>query len=235
MKKMLLLIILLFTAAAISGSAAADTDPETLILEADSEYFSKAGFVQKFDKSQGYMNDLSGDEILHQFAVQNGAAVETLTALQPLETAVRAVNKLLQFMDYRAKVFHASISLQQEETIPEGSGRCWLLYSDAAVTGAGNESGVILYPGEKAYSFTKQKGEAVYNEIADLGGVDPSQKTKIDVIRLDGISYFYFDGSFAFRYEDGIPNPVSFEAGTQLNEGGNRIRCNFDDFTYRKQ
>ena len=59
------------------------------------------------------------------------------------------------------------------------------------------------------------------------------------------MAYEYSDGKlyinsvytkgYAFQYEDGIVNPVSFEGGSQLLEGANRIRCDFDDFIFLAQ
>ncbi len=235
MKKILFLMFLLFTLSAPLGIQAENIDPEILLRNADSDFFPKAGFIQKYDKAITYTNEFLTEDVLHQSVVQEGTGIDVLTTLHPSQLVVRTTNKHLKFDDYRAKDFHAGILLHQAESVPAGGGYCWLRYSDAAFTGPGAESGVILYPGGKAYSFSKQNGETVYQEIADLSSVDPSERIKIDVIRLDGISYFYFDGSFSFQYEDGMSNPVSFEAGSELNEGGNRIRCVFDNFTYRKQ
>jgi hypothetical protein len=45
--------------------------------------------------------------------------------------------------------------------------------------------------------------------------------------------YVYGNGEFLFSYEDKIKETVSFESGSELSEGGNRIRCDYDDFTMR--
>ena len=235
MKKILFLIFLLFTLASSLSVQAENIDPATLLQSADRDFFTKAGFIQKYDKAIVYSNEFITENLLHQYAVQEGSGIDILTSLQPAQMTVKATNKYLKFDDYRAKDFHAGILLHQTGAIPNGSGNCWLRYSDALFTGPGAESGVILYPGDKAYAFSNQNGETVYKEIADLSSINPSERIKIDVIRLNGVSYFYFDNAFSFQYEDGMSNAVSFEAGSELHEGGNRIRCVFDNFTYRKQ
>lgn len=213
-------------------SVCAQDDPETLYRTADTEIFIKRGFEQRYNETQGCVNEFTGGEILHQYYIKDGKASDVMTSLQPAPQSVSAANKRLKFDDQRAKGFHVSYRMNRAESIPENAGYCWLRYSDAVLAGAGRENGVILYPGEKAYSFTPVDGVMQYTEIADLSKFGPSGNIMIDVIRLNGIAYFYFNGQFAFQYEDGITNPVSFEGGSLLLEGANRIRCDFDDFTY---
>lgn len=235
MKK--IIAFLFFITAAIfsfSNVFAAD-DPETLLRTADTEIFIKKGYSQSYDEKQGCVNEFVGSEVLHQYYIQNGKASDVMTSLQPNLSTVNAANKRLKFDDQRAKGFHATYTMKRQDSIPENAGYCWLRYSDAVLAGAGRESGVILYPGYKAFSFTPVDGVMQYTEIADLSQFSSSGSIKTDVIRLDGVAYFYFNGKFAFQYEDGIVNPVSFEGGSQLLEGANRIRCDFDDFIFLAQ
>ena len=55
----------------------------------------------------------------------------------------------------------------------------------------------------------------------------------INFIRLDGVSYIYANGAFLFRYDDGFVGNMSFEGGAELYPEGNRVHCDFDDFTMR--
>ena len=212
--------------------AYAQENPETLLRTADTEIFIKRGFEQSYNETQGCVNEFNGGDVLHQYYIKDGKASDVMTSLQSAPATVSAGNKRLKFDEQRSKGFHVSYRINRAESIPENAGYCWLRYSDAVLAGAGRESGVILYPGEKAYSFSPVEGVMQYTEIADLSTFGPSGNIKIDVIRLNGTAYFYFNGNFAFQYEDGITNPVSFEGGSMLLEGANRIRCDFDDFTY---
>ena len=236
MKKQMIFLLMLMAFVLVFGNAMGAEDPQKLLSTADSEIFIKAGFAQDYSEAQGYVNEfVGGGDVLHQYYIQNGVGIEVLTSLQPSSLDVSVTNKRLKFEDRRAKVFHVSYKMWLTESIPENAGRCWMRYSDAVIAGAGRESGVILYPGYKAYAFSPVDGEMKYSEIADLSDFSLLNQLKIDVIRLDGISYFYINGTFAFQYEDNIANPVSFEGGSELFEGSNRIRCDFDDFTFLSQ
>ena len=235
MKKLIIFLLLLTAAVLTAGNAMAAEDPQTLLKRADSEIFIKAGFSQDYSEAQGYVNEFAPGDVLHQYFIKDGVGTEILTSLQSAPADVFVTNKRLKFDDRRAKAFHAGYSVRRTESIPEEAGRCWIRYSDAVVAGAGRESGVILYPGYKAFAYSPSDGTVQYTEIADLSQFDINKNVKLDVIRLDGISYFYFNGEFAFQYEDGITNPVSFEGGTELHEGANRIRCDFDNFTFLAQ
>ena len=232
MKKLMILFLILASVLLTFGCVFADEDPVQLYKRADSEIFIKAGFSQKYDETQGYVNEFVNGDVLHQYFMGKGKMSEVLTSLQPSRENTSVTNKRQKFDDRRAKVFHVSYNVQRVESIPENAGYCWIRYSDAVIAGAGRESGVILYPGYKAFAYSPVDGVMQYTEIADLSQFDIDHSIKTDVIRLDGISYFYFNGVFAFQYEDGIANPVSFEGGTALFEDGNRIRCDFDDFIY---
>ena len=214
------------------GCVFADEDPAKLYKTVDTEIFIKAGFSQNYDETQGYVNEFVNGDILHQYFMANGKMSEVLTSLQSSPENIFISNKRQKFDDRRSKVFHVSYESKRVESIPENAGYCWIRYSDAVIAGAGRESGVILYPGYKAFAYSPVDGVMQYTEIADLSHLDPDKTIKTEVIRLDGISYFYFNGTFAFQYEDGIANPVSFEGGSELLEGSNRIRCDFDDFIY---
>ncbi len=212
----------------------AEVNPKTLLSTADSQIFIKAGFSQDYHEAQGYVNEFTKEGVLHQFFIKDGKCTDILTTLQPSPGKVSVTNKRLKFIDRRAKVFHASMEITQSESLPKNTSHCWIRYSDVAVTGPGLESGIILYPGEKAFSYFPVDGVMQYKEIADISNFN-NKTVKVDIIRLDGISYFYLNKTFAFQYEDGITNMVSFEAGSELLEGSNRIRCDFDNFIFLAQ
>ncbi len=235
MKKTVLFILLFLIITFCFETVSADVDPQTLLRTADFEIFVKTGYAQDYDDVQGYVNEFLSGDILHQYTVQNGVGSDIQTSLQGSTAVLSTTNKRLNFIDYRAKVFHARYYVQRTEVIPEDAGYCYVRYSDVANTGVGRESGVILYPGNKAYAFSPSDGKLIYTEIADLSGLNVDGPIRIDVIRLDGVSYFYFDRVFTFQYSDGITNPVAFEGGSEMKKGGNRIRCDFDNFSFTAQ
>lgn len=216
----------------LSLNAFADEDPAVLFRRADSEIFVKKPFVQNYWEKQGYVNEFITDDILHQYFIYNDYCTDILMSLHPAEITQRVTNKRIKFDDHRAKVFHQSFEIQRANTIPENGGWCYIRYSNSVITGVGRDSGVIVYPGLAAYSYTHQDGEKIINKIANLSNMNVDKKIRVDIIRIDGISYFYFDKQFNFKYEDGISDIVAFEGGSELSEGGNRIECRFDNFSF---
>jgi hypothetical protein len=108
-------------------------------------------------------------------------------------------------------------------------------YDNSELKSERNESGVILFPGAKAYVYQTVDGERTYRAVADLSALDQDEQLKFDFIRLDGLCYVYVNGEFLFSVEDGIAGKVSFEGGSEIYKGGNRVHCEFDNFsiTYR--
>ena len=84
-------------------------------------------------------------------------------------------------------------------------------------------------PGEKALKISGTS-ETVLKELDNLS---PETPIKFDFIRLDGTMYVYADEELLFSYKDDILGDVSIEAGAVLYGSGNRIRCDFDDFSIR--
>ena len=174
--------------------------------------------------------------MIHQYYVLSGKGTDILTSMLPAAGTVRAANKRLDIADGWDDEFHVSYKMQRTENIPAGrGGGCWIKYSNSVMKAPGSESGVILYPGERAYYFTPVSGKTEYTPIADLYSLNQDEELRFDFIRLEGVTYFYANDRFLFSYEDGIPGNLSFSAGSILYANGNRVRCDFDDFkmTYR--
>lgn len=233
---LLTLLYLLILTCTASGQ-----DEETLIIDpnrlretVDEEIFIRQGFTQDFSEDQGYVNELPNPVTIHQYYIYGGEGTDLLMTMNPSEMLIRTTNKRLKFEQYRAETLHATYSVQRKENIPSGSGgRCWIRYSNVVVAGEGKESGLIFYPGDMAYHFSPADGELVYEAIADLSDLNPDRRTDFEFIRLDGTTYIYINGKFRFSYTDGITDRISFEGGAELFEAGNRVRCNFDDFSIR--
>lgn len=236
------LFALFFAFLLLSGSAAAQDDaevkeimnPQNLLQTVDEEVFKRFSFSQDYSEDQGYVNEFPNRLTLHQYYVFEGEGSDMLMTMQPSEEVVNTTNKRLTFDQVRNREFHATFSVVRREDIPDGSGGiCWIRYSNVMLKTPGKESGVIFYPGDQVYYFSPVDGQMTYHAIGDLSDLNPNETAKFDFIRLEGTTYVYVNGNFRFSYEDGIPDTVSFEGGTQLYRDGNRVRCAFDDFSMR--
>ncbi len=226
----LVLCLFLLSGTAFAQNSGKSIDPEVLLN--DDSFFPLKGYTNTFTGLQGYVNEVGQDGIIHQFYMRSGKATDIQMSLFPAVRSSQTTNRFLVLDKSWYKEFHAGITLQRTESIPAGTGGlCWVRYTNFARKGSESESGIILYPGGEAYAFGPHNGTIRYEKIADLSELDPSEEIRLEFIRIDGVSYFYADGNFLFSYADGIPGEVSFEAGALLSEGGNRVHCDFDDFS----
>lgn len=238
MKNKLMLLVIFVLASCMSAFAeaekAVDTDdPDELLLSIDEQLFPRLGFSRDFSEDQGYLNEILPGRMIHQFYVLKGRAGDVLTAVFSADRTVSTSNLRLDFPDSRADDFHTSITVQRMENIPEGSGDCWIRYSNKLVRAEGLETAVVFIPGDAVYAVSPVNGEPTAAAVADLSGLDPDEEIKFDFIRLDGTVYVYADEIFLFTYADGIPGKVTFDAGTKISENGGRVICEFDDFTMK--
>lgn len=234
---LLIFILIMITGGNVFGQNPEETNTinlQHLLETADTEIFVRDAFKQNFSEIQGYVNEFPNPVTVHQYYIMNGEGSDVLMTMQPSEVTVRTTNKRLNFEQIRRNEFHVTYSAARKEDIPAGAGGiCWIGYTNRISQGVGKDSGVILYPGDQAYYFTHVDGEEVYESIADLSDLNPEDYTKFDFIRLNGIMYIYVDGVFRFSHDDGINDIVTFEAGSELYQYGNRIRCTFDNFSMR--
>lgn len=234
-RKPVFFIVLTALFALIIGQAGGQGyDPQSLLASADEEIFIRGYFTQDFTENQGYVNEFPNEKTIHQYFIYDGIGTDRLVSLLPAEERVHTTNKRLTFPQIRLNEFHITYSLRKTDAIPSAeSGTCWLRFSNVVIQGEGNESGVIFYPGDGAYFFSPGENGPEYKSIADLSGLNPEEMNSFDFIRLEGTTYVYANGVFLFKYDDGIRDAISFEAGAELFEGGNCIRCDFDDFTVK--
>ena len=238
LKRMLFFFLLLcFLSTAVPAfceEEAGIINPKNLLSRADADIFVRSAFIQDFSEDQGYVNELPNPTTIHQYFIYEGVGTDRLLSLLPAAEDVRTTNKRLTFSQTRKDEFHVTYSVIQKENIPEtGNGRCWIRYSNIGIIPEGKESGLIFFPGEKAYFFYPSENKMVYEEIADLSALDPMTENKFDFIRMEQTVYVYANGKFLFDYKDGIPEWVSFEAGAELFKGANQVRCDFDNYTMR--
>ena len=205
-----------------------------LLETADTEYFIYAGYGHDFTENQGYVNEFPNPLTLHQYYIYDGVGSDVLMTINPSEETIHTTNKRLKFDQFRAREFHAAYSVERTENIPDGEGGiCWIRYSNVIFAGAGKESGLIIYPGDRAYIFSPVDGEMVYEPVADLFDLNADRQIKFDFIRLDGTVYVYANGKYIFSAKDNVSDYVTFEAGAELYAGGNRVHCTFDDFSIK--
>ena len=210
-------------------------EPDVLLKVADELYFPRVDFSETFWRTQGYLNEVLEGDLIHQGCVRSGRGSDLLMSMFPAERSMMTSNIRLDMKRDLEKDYHASIIMLRGEDIPAGSGGCWLRYTNVKVKGNGSESGLILFPERGAYAVTPVGNleDLEYTFVADLSGLDLHNAIKFDFIRLDGVSYIYANETFLFSYDDGYDGRMSFEGGAELYEGGNRVRCDFDNFTMR--
>ena len=219
---------------AYADDAVETIDPKQLLSTADEEIFVRNAFAQNFSEAQGYVNELPNRTTIHQYYIYNGVGTDLLMSMRPALETVRTTNKRINFDQSRKEEFHVTFSVRQGENIPAGSGgKCYIRLSNVILLGKGRESGLIIYPGDQAYYFTPVDGEMTYEPVGDISSVNPERMTKFDIIRLNNNTYVYADGKYLFNYQDEIKEAVTIEGGAELSLGGNRVRCDFDDFNMR--
>lgn len=208
------------------------TDPNELLRIADEKYFNRKGIRESFWETQGYVNEVIDGDIIHQYYIRSGMASDMLMSMFPAEKSTRISNSRLNFTHGWHEEYHVTFSVMRGEDYPTGSGGCWLKYSNIMTKTRGRETGLILFPGKEAYGITPSEngGDLIYTYAADLSDLNLNDMIKFDFIRLGGVTYIYANDTFLFSYDDGFKGKMSFEAGSELYEGGNRVRCDFDNF-----
>ncbi|MCR5369306.1 MAG: hypothetical protein K6E83_01180 [Clostridium sp.] len=210
-------------------------DPYLLLKVADEMFFTRVGPDETFWQTQGRLNEVLEGDIIHQYYVSGGIGSEVLMSMLPAEVSARAGKLRPSVTQAWEKDYHVTITVWRAEDIPAGAGGCWLRYSNVRTKSYGAESGLILFPEREALSFVPAGNykDLIYTPVESLAGLNLNNAVKFDFIRLDGVSYIYANGRYLFRYEDGFNGKMSFEGGAELYEGGNRVRCDFDDFSMR--
>ena len=217
-------------------SEAERAEAAELLRTADEEIFPRESHIWNFSEAQGYVNEILEQDIIHQYYIYHGTGNDLLISMFPASEGYRTGNKRLNMYRWPGEDFHASYSLKRTENLPQGAGgRCWMQYDNFDRKGERSENGVILFPGDKAYVYRTVDGKRTYQAIADLSALDQDEQLKFDFIRIDGTCWFYANGEFLFRFEDDVVGMVTFEGGSEIYKGGNRVHCEFDDFsmTYR--
>ena len=219
-----ILLLLLMTGAVFADN---EYDPAELLEIVDEQLMKRIGPAQDFSESQGYVNEIFENNVIHQRYIYDGKGTDALLSLFPVSEEIMSSSKYLNVTGTGLKKFHVSLTVHQAESVPEDSGgACWIRCSDILMTGKGRENGLLIVPGNKAFRINA--GEVA--ELIDLSALTPEESIVFDLIRLDGVIYVYADQEYLFSFADDIPTSVLVDAGSLLFASGNRIRCDFDDF-----
>ena len=210
-------------------------DPDLLLQVADELFFPRVGPSETFWQTQGYLNEVLEGDIIYQHFVREGMGSEVLMSMFPAEISVRAGKLRPSITQAWERDYHTAITVIRREAVPNGAGGCWLRFSNVRTKGEGGESGLILFPEREAQRFEPvgNHQDLVFTPVADLSDLNLDSAVRFDFIRLDGVSFVYANGKFLFRFEDGFDGKMSFEGGAEIYAGGNRVRCDFDNFTMR--
>lgn len=223
-------LIWCFIGLSAASSADDEMNPKELLRIADSEIFLRKGPDFSYPADKGVINEKLEGNILHQYWISGFRYTDVLTSMIPSVKQAQTTNQWMRFDQFWGREFHAVFYVQKVENMPkESGGTCWLGYTNILQRGEKYQSGVLLYPGSNAYWYTIENGERVMEPIADLSSLKLSRNIRFDFIRLDGTLFVYANQKFLFRYEDGITDNVSFSAGSELFENGNRVRCEVHD------
>lgn len=222
----------------LSGQAfaAKEYDPKELLETADTEIFLRKGYTNDYSEVQGYLNEFLENDLIHQWFVMNGKGTDLLISMFPSTGRVKTSNIRIFTDRFPERSYHVTYSMIRTETIPSKTGgQCWMRYGNMHMKREGTETCVLLVPGDRAYLGIPIGGKLQYEPIADLSQLSQDELVKFDFIRLDGMSYVYANGEFLFKYAEGINGGLVFQGGSELFEGSNLIRCEFDDFVMRRK
>lgn len=232
-KMMFLFFVLILIPVVILGTVfAVDTDdPDVLLATIDNDLFRRTRYFQDYTEIQGYINEFLENDVIHQYYVNFGRATDMLISMTPNKETIRKFNIRTNPAEYHQAEFHVTYTMMRTETIPaKTGGRCWMRYGNMYMKRDGTETCVTLIPGDNAYLVTIVDGSQQYEPIADLSFLSQDDMITFDFIRLGGETFFYADSKFLFKYKDGFNSQVSFQGGSELFEGSNLIRCEFDNF-----
>ncbi len=220
----------------ISGWNDSPIQNETILSDdMDSSIFTHTAYKQLFSYTAGTLTEMIQNQFIHSFYVKKGAAFDSLVSLFPSEQSFESSNKNLIFHQSFGDTFHVHISVQFADIIPENGGNCFFTVSNRITKGDFGTVGYNIVLGGKSYKFIQNQNEIKKEEIFDSSSYnDPDHTYEIDVVRLFGTSAVYIDKTFAFDLQDDITPPISWEAGTGINQGGERINCQFSKFIVKK-
>ncbi len=140
----------------------------------------------------------------------------------------------LDFGSYADFAIHIEMGIAKE--YPSGTGGCFLQYTDREIVDFEKSHAVSVMIGKKIDGYTNTaygKNSFDILDLSDYGEV--GKMYKVDIIRLNGMSYFYIDGQFLAEYKDNFDSRFTWMAGPILFEGGEEVTCNVDNIVIRRK
>lgn len=132
--------------------------------------------------------------------------------------------------------FHLHVDAVLNHEIPEGKGYCFVQYTSLAVSGEESRKSCTINVGRDVGCYTTITGTRAASTIADISADHQLGKTySVDIIRLNGIGYFYIDAEYYGKIQDGFETKATWMIGTGASEGGEQALCSFDNLWLRRK
>ena len=129
---------------------------------------------------------------------------------------------------------HADVVLNHE--FPEGKGYCFVQYTSVAISGEENRKSCSVQVGKDVECYTTITGTRTFMPIADISSDHQLGKPySVDIIRLNGIGYFYLDAKYYGKVQDGFDTKATWMIGTGVSEGGEQALCSFENLWLRRK
>lgn len=227
----LLCCFVLFTAASAQDDAQQGMD---ILLNAE-KTFPRFLINEKFDEV--YPPNLYRDSPSPTVAInwqEGGKLYNAVYSLTGKQTGISGFYADTYFGTLDEFHMHADLVLNHE--FPEGKGYCSVQYTSLAVTGEESRKSCTVDIGSGIDCYTSITGTRVATTIADISAErQPGKTYSVDIIRLNGIGYFYIDAKYYGKFQDGFETKATWMIGTGVIDGGEQALCSFENFWLRRK
>ncbi len=132
--------------------------------------------------------------------------------------------------------FHLHTDVILNHEFPEGKGYCFVQYTSLAVSGEESRKSCSINVGSDVGCYTTITGTRAASTIADISADYQLGKTySVDIIRLNGIGYFYIDAKYYGKIQDGFETKATWMIGAGVSEGGEQALCSFENLWLRRK
>lgn len=214
----------------------AQTDEQTAydLLKNSQTYFPRLLIDEKFNQNEElYVGD---NESCVSVVRQKGGKLTS--TYFPKDISTEAGRSAFYAGTYYGTLteFHLHAELTQTAEFPEGSGYCFIQYTNAPIAGEETRETVFLDVGFQAGMYTTFSGSRKYTILADLSADHQLNRTfNVDLIRVNGVGYLFVDGNFLTAVEDGIQTNLTWMIGAGTKVGGEQSQCTYDNLWLRRK
>lgn len=241
MKKILLLVLLLLLLIPTIVFAQDEIDPEVKarreeMLNNVESLFPRVLYSDLCDKHMAENTFSYDDSITGSTWKKDGKWSLRMFSPVPVqdEVSIAIMYFPLDFGSYSDFSFHMDMAIADE--FPENTGSCFFQYSDREIVGYEKSHAVSLLLGQKIDAYTNTASGKQTTDVMDLSEYGEIGKMyTLDIIRLNGIAYFFIDGQFIKEYEDGFKSKFTWVGGPLIAEGGEEVTCEFDNIIIRRK